>query len=225
MDDFKNRFTVFDTPLESEEYKDLKKEWNSIKSSSNYDLAEFNLQIPEITYYPDPFKNKSLLNTTNNTNIMDNYFDESLYENPTINYNPTTLGSTSDNHVRSNYIINYFIDKGLTEAQARGIYGNIMQESAGKINARSSDGHNSYGIAQWTGDRKTKLFKMYGTNPTLDEQLEFLWWELNNTEKAALADLKKTTSVYDATKSFMNKFERPSKKYANFNNRLKYANS
>ena len=123
----------------------------------------------------------------------------------------------------SNYIIQYFVNKGLTLNQAKGIYGNIMQESRGNIKAMSSDGHNSYGIAQWTGKRKSKLFSMYGTRPSLDNQLDFLWWELNNTEKASLEALKNTNTVEEATRVFMRKFERPDLKYANFNRRLKYA--
>lgn len=123
----------------------------------------------------------------------------------------------------SNYIVQYFVNKGLTLNQAKGIYGNIMQESGGNIKALSSDGHNSYGIAQWTGKRKTKLFSMYGTRPSLDNQLDFLWWELNNTEKSSLEALKDTNTVEEATRVFMRKFERPNPKYANFNNRLNYA--
>ena len=140
---------------------------------------------------------------------------------------PLTTKATSIRRVvpSKSYIINYFIKKGLTESQARGIYGNIMQESGGNIKATSSDGHNSYGIAQWTGDRKRRLFSMYGTNPNLEQQLDYLWWELNNTESEALAALRNTSTIYDATKVFMNKFERPHKDYANFNRRLKYANS
>ena len=123
------------------------------------------------------------------------------------------------------FIINYFVNKGLTRIQAKGIYGNLMQESGGNIQAISSDGYNSYGLAQWTGPRKQKLFEMYGPNPTIEQQLDFLWWELNNTHKDALLSLKKTTTVSQATKVFMDKFERPHKNYANFNRRLKYANS
>lgn len=125
----------------------------------------------------------------------------------------------------SNYIVQYFVNKGLTLNQAKGIYGNIMQESRGNIKAMSSDGHNSYGIAQWTGERKQRLFRMYGTNPNINQQLDFLWWELNNTHKSALTALKQANTVYQATKVFMDKFERPHKDYANFNRRLKYANS
>lgn len=125
----------------------------------------------------------------------------------------------------SSIIIDYFVNKGLTRTQAKGIYGNIMQESGGNIKAVSSDGNNSYGLAQWTGERKQRLFSMYGTNPNINQQLDFLWWELNNTHKDALLSLKKTTTVSQATKVFMDKFERPHKSYANFNRRLKYANS
>lgn len=125
----------------------------------------------------------------------------------------------------SEFIINYFVNKGLTRIQAKGIYGNLMQESGGNIQAISSDGHDSYGLAQWTGPRKQKLFEMYGPNPIIEQQLDFLWWELNNTHKDALRALKQAKTVYDATKIFMDKFERPHKDYANFNRRLKYANS
>ena len=48
---------------------------------------------------------------------------------------------------------------------------------------------------------------------------------MNNTHKSALTALKQTNTIYQATKVFMDKFERPHKDYANFNRRLKYANS
>lgn len=132
---------------------------------------------------------------------------------------------TSNPNSSSNYIIRYFINKGLTKNQAKGIYGNLMQESGGNLRAVSKDGHNSYGLAQWTGSRKTKLFSMYGRNPSLKQQLDFLWWELNNTHTDALQALKSTNTVSGATRVFMDKFERPHKRYQYFNRRLKYANS
>lgn len=122
-------------------------------------------------------------------------------------------------------IVNFFMNKELTKNQAKGIYGNIMQESGGKHNIVSRDGHNSYGLAQWTGTRKARLFSKYGTNPTVNQQLEYLWDELNSTEKSALNALKNTSTVADATKVFMQKFERPANWAANFKNRLKHANS
>lgn len=132
---------------------------------------------------------------------------------------------SDDRTPTGNQIVNFFMNKGLTKNQAKGIYGNIMQESGGKHNIVSRDGHNSYGLAQWTGTRKARLFSKYGTNPTVNQQLEYLWDELNSTEKGALNALRNTTTVEDATKVFMQKFERPANWAANFKNRLKHANS
>ena len=142
----------------------------------------------------------------------------------------STLGqniqeASDDRTPTSSQIVNFFMNKGLTKNQAKGIYGNIMQESGGKHNIVSRDGHNSYGLAQWTGTRKARLFSKYGTNPTVNQQLEYLWDELNSTEKNALNALRNTTTVEDATKVFMQKFERPANWAANFKNRLKHANS
>lgn len=148
-----------------------------------------------------------------------------VIESPLKNIEKITSIRRVINQNQDNFIIDYFINKGLTRNQAKGIYGNLMQESEGNIKAVSSDGNNSYGLAQWTGPRKQRLFNMYGTNPTTRQQLDFLWWELNNTHKDALLSLKRATTVSDATRVFMNKFERPHKDYANFDRRLRFANS
>lgn len=150
---------------------------------------------------------------------------DGIIETPLTNTSNITTIRRVLNQSNNNYIIDYFVSKGLTRNQAKGIYGNLMQESRGNIRAISSDGNNSYGLAQWTGPRKQKLFSMYGPNPTARQQLDFLWWELNNTHKDALASLRRTSTVSDATRVFMNQFERPHKDYANFSKRLKYAKS
>lgn len=150
---------------------------------------------------------------------------DGIIETPLTNTSNITTIRRVLNQQSNNFIVDYFVNKGLTRNQAKGIYGNLMQESRGNIKATSSDGNNSYGLAQWTGSRKQKLFSMYGPNPTAKQQLDFLWWELNNTHKDALTSLKNTNTVSDATRVFMNQFERPHKDYANFSKRLKYANS
>ena len=138
---------------------------------------------------------------------------------------PESTQQNDDRTPTGSEIVNFFMNKGLTKNQAKGIYGNIMQESGGKHNIVSRDGHNSYGLAQWTGARKARLFSKYGMNPTINQQLEYLWEELNGSEKDALDALRSTSSVEDATKIFMQKFERPANWAANLKNRLKYANS
>ena len=67
------------------------------------------------------------------------------------------------------------------------------------------------------------LFKRYGNSPSIDEQLEFIWWELNNTHKSSLNFLKQASTIPQAVEVFMNKFERPHKDYANYNKRVQYA--
>lgn len=79
----------------------------------------------------------------------------------------------------------YFMDKGFTDYQAAGLVGNLMRESSMNPNAvNKSSG--AYGLLQWLGPRKKNLFKMYGEHPTFDQQLDYLWHELNTTHKKGL---------------------------------------
>ena len=192
-------------------------------------------QVQPPSYLSQPTSNYSS-DLPNEDSVYDNaeLFNQELYDR--INNRPKSifagwnpieksLEEPDDRTPTGNQIVNFFMNKGLTKNQAKGIYGNIMQESGGKHNIVSKDGHNSYGLAQWTGTRKARLFSKYGTNPTVNQQLEYLWDELNSTEKSALNALRNTSTVADATKVFMQKFERPANWAANFKNRLKHANS
>lgn len=189
--------------------------------SYNQVQAPSYLESPQIEYTPI---GEELTNQEN----LDRIQSRNQKKEGFAGWNP--LGQTvqevpDDRTPTGNQIVNFFMNKGLTKNQAKGIYGNIMQESGGKHNIVSRDGHNSYGLAQWTGTRKARLFSKYGTNPTVNQQLEYLWSELNSTEKSALNALRNTSTVEDATKVFMQKFERPANWAANFKNRLKHANS
>lgn len=132
------------------------------------------------------------------------------------------LFGENNSNMSSNNIINFFRNKGLSEAQARGIYGNLMQESGGSHTAiNKSSG--AYGLAQWLGSRKKALFQKYGSNPTATQQLEFIWDELNSTERNALNKLLQTNNIMDATRVFATNFERAGKNEMNMNKRIKYA--
>lgn len=189
--------------------------------SYNQVQAPSYLESPQIEYTPI---GEELTNQEN----LDRIQSRNQKKEGFAGWNPLeqTVQEVSDGRTPTgNQIVNFFMNKGLTKNQAKGIYGNIMQESGGKHNIVSRDGHNSYGLAQWTGTRKARLFSKYGTNPTVNQQLEYLWSELNSTEKGALNALRNTSTVADATKVFMQKFERPANWAANFKNRLKHANS
>ena len=189
--------------------------------SYNQVQAPSYLESPQVEYTPI---GEELTNQEN----LDRIQSRNQRKEGFAGWNPleqNTQEISDDRTPTGNQIVNFFMNKGLTKNQAKGIYGNIMQESGGKHNIVSRDGHNSYGLAQWTGTRKARLFSKYGTNPTVNQQLEYLWDELNSTEKNALNALRNTTTVADATKVFMQKFERPANWAANFKNRLKHANS
>lgn len=122
--------------------------------------------------------------------------------------------------------MDFFMSKGLPAHQAAGIVGNLMGESNLNHTAvNKSSG--AYGIAQWLGSRKTALFNKYGKNPTFEQQLDFLWDELQSTEKRAFNSLKSAKTLEAATDSFMRTFERPSEtEMANsISKRIKHAQS
>lgn len=102
--------------------------------------------------------------------------------------------------------LNYFVGKGLSREQAAGIVGNLMTESG--LNTRALNPYSgAYGIAQWLGSRKTALFNKYGNNPTLDQQLDFIWHELNSSHSRGLRMLKGSSNVNDAAANAFGYYE------------------
>lgn len=116
--------------------------------------------------------------------------------------------------------------ESLSRVQAAGIVGNLIHESAGLQTGIKGDGGRAFGLAQWHPDRQVglkALAKRKGTKITdFNTQLEYVWHELNNTEKKALNLLLRSNTVKGATAAFM-QFERPGD--PQFSNRLKHAKS
>lgn len=107
--------------------------------------------------------------------------------------------------------LGYFIGQGWSPQAAAGIVGNLYGES-GLNPAAVGDGGKAYGIAQWHPDRQANFARVMGRSivgSTVEQQLQFVNWELNNTESKAGGLLRKASSVADATKTFMTAFERP----------------
>lgn len=120
-------------------------------------------------------------------------------------------------------IINFFVEKGLSETQAAGIVGNLQTES--KLNARVIQGGGvasinylpepsvGFGLAQWTTpDRQQRLidFSEASNVPItdFDMQLEFIWEELNNDYSKVLVELKTADNPVDAASIFHDGYER-----------------
>jgi hypothetical protein len=94
----------------------------------------------------------------------------------------------------------FFESKGWSPEQAAGIVGNLVVESGLRTDI-VGDGGRAYGIAQWHPDRQAKFREVYGKDirqSNFQEQLEFVNWELNNSEAAAGRRLRGATSAQDA---------------------------
>jgi hypothetical protein len=130
------------------------------------------------------------------------------------------VGSANES---SELAYSYFRGVGYSDAQARGIVGNLIVES---INFKPSvirfdqlgdlnTAYAAYGIAQWRAERKDQLLKqasLWGSDPrNLSTQLRFVHWELTNTEAKAGAELAKCSLPDHAAIVFMRKYERPAK--------------
>jgi hypothetical protein len=110
---------------------------------------------------------------------------------------------------------NYFVAKGLTQAQAAGIVGNLMQESSVMPTAVQPGGPGR-GIAQWsvggrfnTGPKSLTAFAASrgASKWALTTQLDFVWYELATVGGYGFTELRATTTVSGAVTVFQNKYE------------------
>lgn len=102
--------------------------------------------------------------------------------------------------------VQYFVDRGMTPYGAIGLVGNLYRESnLSPDSVNSSSG--AYGIAQWLGSRKRNLFAKYGNKPTLEQQLDFVWHELNSTHKTGRDRLNSAPTIEDAAKAGFGGYE------------------
>ncbi|MCB1712175.1 MAG: hypothetical protein KDH96_06780 [Candidatus Riesia sp.] len=135
-------------------------------------------------------------------------------------------GGKTDGKKRRQQAYNFLVEKkGYTPEHALGIIGNLMVESFSDLRTKASgDNGTAYGIAQWRGDRLKKLKEIRSKDwNTLEGQLEFLDWELKNTEKKAYSKLISSSTPQEAALSFSKWYERPNAKYAHNNKRVSNA--
>lgn len=134
---------------------------------------------------------------------------------PTENDLPPAISEAGlGNNVRTAF--NYFVSKGLTDIQAAGVVGNLMQESGVRPTAVQYGGGPGRGIAQWSiGGRwnagRVNLVAFASTRGlarwTLQTQLDFIWHELTTSSALGLADLRAATTLSSAVTAFQNKYE------------------
>jgi peptidoglycan hydrolase-like protein with peptidoglycan-binding domain len=98
--------------------------------------------------------------------------------------------------------LKFFISKGWTTEQAAGIVGNLQAESGANLKTDAvGDAGQAYGIAQWHPPRQKDFNKTIGKDirgSSLQDQLTFVDWELNNTERNAGKQLKTAKTAEEA---------------------------
>lgn len=125
--------------------------------------------------------------------------------------NSPTGGGASGN---ARTAMNFFTQRGLTTPQAAGLVGNLQAESGANLNpAAVGDGGRAMGIAQWHPDRRANFQRAIGKpfeRSTFDDQLRFIWWEFNNTERAAYSRLRRARTAEEAAAIVDQYYERSS---------------
>jgi len=110
------------------------------------------------------------------------------------------------------YLMRRFQELGWSKAAAAGLVGNAAHETNGTLDPNTTNSIGMHGIFQWDHNRQKMLkefAKKNGLNPdSLDAQIEFANWELNNTERGAGDKLKTTASYGDASDIVGSQFER-----------------
>jgi hypothetical protein len=121
-------------------------------------------------------------------------------------------------------------DVNVSEVQAAAMLGNIGWECGGFKALQEvkpvMGGAGGLGWCQWTAARRTSFVKWlrdngWGDNYHEDEaNYGYLLYELRGSQRSSLNAVQGTSRVDSATKTFMDIFERPNKKYAALDNRI-----
>jgi len=153
------------------------------------------------TYLNDTFNNvKNYITGISATSINPNGSgDEDFY-----------VGDGAGSTENAQIAMDFFISKGWTKEQAAGLVGNLQQESGANINPNAKNSIGMYGIAQWDRNRRAKFQEIYKKpiyGSSLQDQLNFIDWELHNTHKKASQKLKQSTTAQQASAAVVKWYE------------------
>ncbi len=117
---------------------------------------------------------------------------------------------------------------GLNPMITAGIIGNLIQESTPSLKPTALEGkEGAFGVAQWRGPRLAGLRKFAENRgmplDALETQLNYLWYELNDTETRAYKKLLRAKTVQEAARVFSRYFERPNSKLERIDKRIGWA--
>ena len=115
-------------------------------------------------------------------------------------------------------------NNGFSDNAIAGILGNVEAESS--FNPSSVNSRGCSGIVQWCYGRNTLLRSIYGANwSVLENQLEYMFSELNGSEKKVMPYLHGSYNAAEMAYHFCNVYERPEKGICESGLRQGYANA
>lgn len=104
----------------------------------------------------------------------------------------------------------FFQSRGWTVNQSAGIVANLLAEADSNFDSTSVNASSgAYGIGQWLGARKTLLFSKYADPSNFNNQLDYVDYELNNSESTAGNALRQASTPSAAADVMLFKYERP----------------
>lgn len=117
------------------------------------------------------------------------------------------VGANFSGNENAEIAFNFFVSQGFTPIQAAGIIGNLMRESHVNPKANQSGGP-GMGIAQWSENERWQTLLTWANKEKkdplkLETQLQFIMYEFNNGYEQVMANVKKATTIEDATLQFM----------------------
>lgn len=209
--------------------------WTAVQSSSDNSQILYNMAEPlytskntkedaivrEVAYMsgnkPTLMRSGIRLSTVNYTTML-----SALVDNSAVSEVEATTGSTQDflldgmKNQNARIILQFLLDKGLSAAQSIGFLANMQMES-GFLPSAVNKSSGASGICQWFQSRCDAMKKFVGSDwkNNLTGQCNYLWYELNTSEKKALEavrdEIRENTveAAERATLVVLYKFERP----------------
>ena len=121
-------------------------------------------------------------------------------------------GATGNGNRNAAAVERYFQRKGFSPAQARGIAASVVAE--GGLARRTGGGYKgrALGIGQLLGSRRATFLRRYGKNFTFQNELDFMYEEMNNDDGQHVAGrIKRSGSSGAIARMMVDQFFRPAK--------------